>query len=145
MGIEEIKIILIVLIITILIATILFICSGIFIVKEDFVCVFEKFYKYHTTKTKGIYFFTPFLTKRVGIYSTKNQYIKFNLKKTKIYLTYKIKDAKIYHYCNHDNFKDDLYQKLLESENSSNDFNTLINDYLLNYGLEAISIKIQTN
>ncbi len=145
MEIEGMKIILIVLIIAIIIAMIIFIFSGIFIVKEDNICVFEKFYKFYKVKTKGIYFFTPFLTKRVGKYSTKNQYIKFNLKHTQLYLIYKISDAKTYHYCNHNEFKDDLYNQLLISENNTNGFNELIKTVCIKYGLEVISIKTQTN
>lgn len=136
----ETQIIIITVIIILVISLTLIILSGLFIVKNDEICVFEKFYKYYCSKTKGVYFFTPFITRRVGKYKLDNQYLKINLKDNKIYLIYKIDDAKLYHYNN--KFNDEIYARLLTCEEENNNFLNIIKSTCKEYGIITISIKI---
>ena len=83
---DDIQLIILVISIAIIIGIILFVLSGLFHVKKDEVSVFEKLYTFHSIKEEGYYFFTPLVTKRVGNYSLKPQYIRINLSNFNIIL-----------------------------------------------------------
>ena len=134
------ELIILITVITIFIAICLILSSGVFIVKEDKICVFEKLYKFYTFKEKGIYFFTPFITKKVATYSTKNQYLQIVLTNYYIYIIYKINDVEKYHY--NGNYKEKIYDSLKKEEHIIDDYKLYISSFNENHGVELIDIKI---
>lgn len=125
-------------VIVLTISLLIILASGLFIVKDNQVAVFEKMYKFLCVKEKGIYFFTPFLTRRVGYYTLEVQYIKFKIEDRTYYIAYKIQDAYKFHYAGHD-FKDIIYSTCLENKN---DIQAMINYKIEEYGLVLIDLKI---
>ncbi len=123
-------------VLVILIVAIL-ILSGLFIVDNKHVAVFEKMYAFYAVKEKGIYFFTPFLVRRVGYYKKDIQYIKFVINKKTYYLAYVIKDVKKYHYKGH-NFNEIVFDACKNELN----IEQKLKELCLDYGLEIKNITI---
>ena len=138
----ETEFIILVIGITLLAAIILFLLSGLFIVKENECAVFEKLYQYKTHKTKGIYFFTPFFTKRVGVYSIEKQHLKVNVNKCSIYIIYKIDDVKKYHYSQID-FKEKVLEDLKTTPNTNHE--DVINSLAEDLGIKILGTKKEEN
>lgn len=125
-------------IICLFIAALLIFLSGLFIVKENHVAIFEKMYNFLTFKTKGVYFFTPFLVRRVGYYSTENEYIKLQIKEKQIYIVYRIDDFVKYHYSGHC-FKEMIFDTL----NKVDEYEKAICDFADKNGIKILDLKIK--
>lgn len=95
-------------------------------------------YNFLTFKTKGVYFFTPFLVRRVGYYSTENEYIKLQIKEKQIYIVYRIDDFVKYHYSGHC-FKEMIFDTL----NKVDEYEKAICDFADKNGIKILDLKIK--
>lgn len=132
------------LIICVIVGIILFLLSGVFYVKEGKVAVFEKLYKFYAYKGKGLYFFTPFLVRRVGYYSSTVERNKIKLKSSTVFITYKISDFFKYHYEGHC-FKETLVEKIKEAENIEQNYQDITFSLASRFGVEIIDFRIIEN
>lgn len=139
---SETEFIILIAVISFVIGTVLLLLSGLFIVKENECAVFEKLYQYKCHKEKGIYFFTPFFTKRVGVYKVDKQHLKVNIKNYSIYIIYQIEDVKKYHYSNID-FKEKVYENLKNNENDN--YIDIINSLANDIGIKILGSKKEEN
>lgn len=81
---------------------ILFVLTGFIGVKKGWVAVIEKVGLYVGTYTKRWTYFTPLLYRRVGMYPLSPMTKPIEVNGKKFIVTYKILDAKAYHYSGHD-------------------------------------------
>ncbi len=126
--------------IAVIVGILLIILSGLFYVKKDHVCVFEKLYSFHKVKGHGLYMMMPFFVRRVGNYSSLIERLKFPLKQYDVFLEYQIEDFKVYHYAGH-NFKEVLSENLpLKSKEESESY---IKETALIYGIKIQNIILK--
>lgn len=131
-------IILIVILVSLIIGIILFLLSGLFIVKDKKVAVLEKLYKFYKCAGKGVHFYTPFLVRRVGYYSTEIEYIKMQINEKKIFISYQIDDFEKYHYAGHC-FKEIIFDEINKDLEHIND---VITDTASRFGIKIIEIRV---
>ncbi len=81
---------------------ILFVLTGFIGVKKGWVAVIEKMGIYVGTYTKRWTYFTPLLYRRVGMYPLSAMTKPIDVNGKKFIVTYRILDAKAYHYSGHD-------------------------------------------
>lgn len=132
------QLILLIIFITFIIAIVLFILSGFFRVKKNYVAIFEKMYAFYDVKEQGMYFFTPFIVRRVGYYQKEIQYIRINLLNDDVYIKYQVEDFKMFHYQGH-NFNQVIVDEL---KKVSNDISQVVYDVSQKYGIKIIDLKI---
>ncbi len=125
-------------VISLILGLIIFILSGVFVVKENMVAVFEKLYKFHSIKEKGVYFLTPFLVRRVGYYSKEIKYIKMKFADKTIYLKYKIDDFIKFHYAGHC-----FQETILEELKNTTFYEETILLYADKFGVKILEINIK--
>ncbi len=132
------QLILLIISIAFIIAIVLFFLSGLFHVKKNHVAVFEKMYAFYCVKEQGIYFFTPFIVRRVGYYQKEIQYIRINLANEDVFIKYQVDDFKSFHYAGH-NFNQVIVDELKKVEN---DITELVDDLAKRYGIKIIDFRI---
>ncbi len=135
---SEWQLILLIISIAFIVAIVLFLLSGLFRVKENYVAVFEKMYAFYCIKEKGIYFLTPFLVRRVGYYQKEIQYIRINLANEDVFIKYQVEDFKIFHYAGH-NFNQVIVDNLKQSKN---DISQSVNELAEKYGIRIIDLRV---
>lgn len=96
---QEQLVILIVVLITLVFGSIVFVLSCVYYVRKDHVIIIEKMQKYHGTYTKGFYWFWPFIYHRVGYYAIIPLKRKIRLNNgRKVLIEYRIVDPFTFHY-----------------------------------------------
>ncbi len=99
--------------IAIIVGAILLSLSGIIYVKKGYTAIIEKLGVYYGTYHSGIYYFAPFVYRRVGLYKNSNSEFELIINKTIIRIKISIIDFQKYHYStkSFSNIVDDLKSK----------------------------------
>lgn len=123
--------------IIILVGAVLFMLTGFIYVHKNHKAVLEKNGEFYAVKGRGLYYFLPFVGRRVGMYriSPYEEEIEYNGKK--LVVTFQIEDFKTYHYNGHS------VTKLVEVLKKDHKLETIsdLESLLPTLGIKVIKIK----
>ena len=133
-------VILLIILCCLLIGIIIFLLSGISIVKENEIVITEKAGKKCRALKKGIHYLIPLVEIKVGKYNLDVQIVKAFFKNFSIVLQYKIVDPSVYHYSGHD-YTLKLSESLSDIESIDN-IKDIISNISDKYGVEPLKVEI---